>query len=107
MSTVASPVFIVCSSVLQVTSTTIRSRMGSEFSMIRPGTAGLPALSVWEINIDLYWEKNTLVPSVLDVSALLLQVSRASIKAWMSLNFGQIPAQTTGSAALETLKKKV
>ena len=44
MSTLAPPVFIVCSTVLQVTSTTIRSRMGSEFSMIRPVTAGLPAL---------------------------------------------------------------
>ena len=44
MSNLAPPVFIVCPSVLQVTTTTIRSRMGSEFSMIRLGTAGLPAL---------------------------------------------------------------
>ena len=32
----------------------------------------------------------TLVPSICNGSALFLQVTRATIKAWMSFNFGQI-----------------
>ena len=39
------PSFLICSSLfLQVTSTTIKSSMGSEFGRIRPGTYELAAL---------------------------------------------------------------
>ena len=42
----------------------------------------------------------TLVPSFLIESSSFLQVTRTCIKAWMSMNFGQIPPL----AALERLK---
>ena len=44
-------------------------------------------------------------PSFLDGSSSFLQVMRTTIKAWMSLSFGQIPSLTTELAALERLKK--
>ena len=37
---------------------------------------------------------NTLAPSFLNRSFSFLQVTRTSIKAWKSLNFGQIPPPT-------------
>ena len=50
---------------------------------------------------------NTLAPSVLIGSSSLLQdVKRTCIKAWMSLNFGKFPPQTTELAALESLKNQ-
>ena len=48
----------------------------------------------------------TLVPSFLDGSSPLLQVTRTTIKAWMSLNFIKIRSQTTELAALERLKNQ-
>ena len=44
----APPFLIGSSSFLQVTSTTIKSRTVSKFSMIRPRAAELPALSIWK-----------------------------------------------------------
>ena len=42
---VTTPSFLICSSLfLQVTKTTIKSRMGSKFGRIRPGTYELAAL---------------------------------------------------------------
>ena len=41
----------------------------------------------------------------LDGSPSFLQVTRTTIKAWMSLNFHQIPSPTTESATQELLKK--
>ena len=49
---------------------------------------------------------NTPAPSFLIGSSLFLQVTRTCIKAWMSLNFGKIPPQTTELAALERLKNQ-
>ena len=48
----------------------------------------------------------TLVLSVLLGSFSFLQVTRATTKAWMSLNFVKIPLRTTELAALEHLKIK-
>ena len=48
----------------------------------------------------------TLMQSVLDRSSSLLQVNSATIKAWMSLNFGKIPLLTSELAALERLKNQ-
>ena len=43
--TTLAPSFLICSSLfLQVTKTTIKSRMGSKFGRIRPGTYELAAL---------------------------------------------------------------
>ena len=43
--TTLAPSFLICSSLfLQVTRTTIKSRMGSKFGKIRPGTYELAAL---------------------------------------------------------------
>ena len=46
----------------------------------------------------------TLLPSFLDGSSLFLQVTRTTLKAWLSLNFDKIPSLTTELAALEHLK---
>ena len=43
----------------------------------------------------------TLVPSFLDGSSSFLQITRPTIKAWMRMNFGKIPALTWELAALE------
>ena len=49
---------------------------------------------------------STLGPSFLIGSSSFLQVRRATIKAWMSSNFGRIPLLTSELAALEPLKKQ-
>ena len=46
----------------------------------------------------------TLVPSFLDGSPLFLQITRPTIKARISLNFGKIPSLTSELAALEHQK---
>ena len=46
----------------------------------------------------------TLVPSFLDGSSSFLQITRPTIKAWMGLNYGKIPSQTSELAALEHQK---
>ena len=43
----------------------------------------------------------TLVPSFLNGSLSFLQVTRPTIKAWMSLNLGKIQLPTSELAALE------
>ena len=48
----------------------------------------------------------TLVPSFLDGSCSFLQVTRPTVKAQMSLNFGKIPSLTSELAALERLKNQ-
>ena len=45
-----------------------------------------------------------LMPSTIDGSSSFLQVTRTTIKAWMSLNLDKIPLPTTKLAALEGLK---
>ena len=47
-----------------------------------------------------------LVLSFLDGSSSFLQVTRTSIKAWTSLNFGKILSLTSELAALEPLKNQ-
>ena len=48
----------------------------------------------------------TLVPSLSNGSSIFLQVTRSTIKAWMGLNFGNIPLLTSELAALERLKNQ-
>ena len=48
----------------------------------------------------------TVVPSFLDGSSSFLQVTRTTIKAWMSLHFYKIPFPATELAALEGLKNQ-
>ena len=49
----------------------------------------------------------TLVPSFLDWSSSFLQVTRQTIKAWMSLNFRKIPSLTSELATIERLKNQL
>ena len=49
---------------------------------------------------------STLEPLFLIGSFLFLQVTRATIKAWMSSTFGGIPPLTSELAALEGLKNQ-
>ena len=49
---------------------------------------------------------STLEPLFLIGSFSFLQVTRTTIKAWMSSNFGGIPPLTTELAALERLKNQ-
>ena len=53
--------------------------------------------------IDLQWEKclTNLVPLYLDGSSSFLQVTRTTINAWTSLNFGKSQSPSTELAALE------
>ena len=46
----------------------------------------------------------TLVPSFLGGSPAFLQVTRPTMKAWMSVNFCKIPSLTLELAPLERLK---
>ena len=46
----------------------------------------------------------TQVPSFLNESSSFLQITRTTIKAWMSLNFDKIPSLTSELAALEHQK---
>ena len=48
----------------------------------------------------------TLVPSLFDRSSTFLQFTRPTIKARMSLNFGEISLLTSELAALERLKNQ-
>ena len=48
----------------------------------------------------------TLVHSFLDGSSSFLQITRPTLKAWISLNFGKIPSLTSELAALERLKNQ-
>ena len=48
----------------------------------------------------------TLVPSFSNGSSSFLQVTSSVVKAWMGLNFGKIPSQTSELAALERVKNQ-
>ena len=106
--TTLAPSFLICSTLfLQVTRTIIKSRMGSRFGIIRLGTYELAALERLEKSYRLIMGVNvvtTLVPSFLDGSSSFLQITRPTIKARMSLNFGKIPTLTSELAALERQK---
>ena len=64
-------------------------------------------LSVWKNPLKTYNRRKivtTLVHSFLDGLSSFLQITRPTIKAWMSLNFGKIPSLTSELAALGHLK---
>ena len=109
MTTLATTFLIGYSLYLQVTRTTIKSRMGSKFGKIGPGTYELAAHERLEKSTQTYNVRNvvtTLVPSFFDGSSLLLQATRPTIKARMSLNFGTISSLTSELAALEHMKNQ-
>ena len=83
--------------------------MGSKFDKIGPGTCELAALERLEKSTQTYNGRNivtTLVQSFLDESYSCLQITRPTMKAWMSLNFGKIPSLTSELAAIERLKNQ-
>ena len=85
-------------SFLQIIRTAIKSWMGSKFVVIRLGSVELAVLEFLEKIPYTYKGRNvvsTLVPSFLGGSSSFLSVTRTTTKAWMSLNFGQIPPPTT------------
>ena len=104
------PSFLIgSSSFLQVRRTTIISRTSSKPGMIRLHTAELAALERLKNSHILIMEKNlvsTLAPLFLIGSSSFLQVTRTTIKASMSLNFGGIPPLISKLAALERLKSR-
>ena len=82
--------------------TIIKSRMSSKFGPIRPRTAELAALERLKKIPWTYNGRNvvsTLAPSFLIGSSSFLQVTRATIKAWSSSNFGRTPSLTAELAA--------
>ena len=106
--TTLAPSFLIgSSSFLQATSKPIISRKGLKFSRIRPGTYELPALERLEKSPYTYNGRNivtTLVLLILNGSSSFLHTIWTIIKAWMSLNFGNIPSLTSELAALERQK---
>ena len=85
------------------------SRTSWHFSQIRPRTAELAALERLKKFPLTYNGENlvsTLAPSFLIGYSSFLQVTRTTIKAWMSSNLARIPSLTSELAALERLKKR-
>ena len=82
--------------------------MSSKFGRIRPRTTELAALEHRKNSHRLIMGKTTsshyFSRLFLIGSFSYLQVMRTCIKAWMSLNLGQIPPLTMALAALERLK---
>ena len=92
INTLATSFLIGSSSFLQVTRSTIKFRMSSKFTKIRPWTAELAALERLKKSPKTYNGRNvvtTLAPSFL-IGTSFLQETRKCIKDWMSLNFNQI-----------------
>ena len=84
------------------------SWMSSNLGQIWPPTTELAALESWKKFPYTYNGKNKVITFsrlFLIGSFSYLQVMRTYIKAYMSLNFGQIPPLTTELAALERLKR--
>ena len=48
----------------------------------------------------------TLMPSFLDGSSSISQITSPTIKAWTTLNFSKIPSPASELAALERLKNR-
>ena len=83
--------------------------MSSNFGQIRLPTPELAALESWKKFPETYNGRNEVITFsrlFLIRSFSYLQVVRTYIKAYMSLNFGQIPPLTTELAALECLKNR-
>ena len=104
------PSFLIESySFLHVTRTAIKAWMGSKFSKICPGSTELATLERLKKSTYTYNGRNvvgTLVFSFLNGSSSFLQITRTTIKAWISLNVCQIPSPTTELAGLERLKNE-
>ena len=83
-------------------STTI-SRTSSIFGQIRIKTAELAALELLK-NSHRLSVVSTPSPSFFIGSSSFLQVTRITIKAWMSSNFGSILRRTAELPAIERLK---
>ena len=90
--------------------TCIISWMSSNFGQIGPPNTELAALERRKNSHRLIMEKKNEVITFSQLfwigSFSYLQVMRTYIKAYMSLNFGQIPPLTTELAALERLKNR-
>ena len=83
--------------------------MSSNFGQIRPRTTELAALERRKKFPKTYNGKNEVITFsrlFLIGSFSYLQVVRTYIKAYMSLDFGQVPPLTTKLAALECLKNR-
>ena len=92
MTTLASSFLIGSSLFMQVTRTTIKSRMGAKFGKISPWTEELAAFERLEKSPYTYNKKNvvtTLVPSFLDGSSSFLQVTGTIIKNLDEFEFQQ------------------
>ena len=84
--------------------------MSSKLGMIRPRTvesADLERLKKLPKTSNGGNLVSTLEPLFLIGSFSFLQVTRTTIKAWMSSNFGRIPQLTSKLAALEHLKNNI
>ena len=86
MTTQAPSFLIRTSSFLQETRTCLKAWMSSNFNQIRPLTTELLALE----RLMLYNVVNTLAPSFLIGSSSFLQITRTTIKFWMSSKLSQI-----------------
>ena len=88
--------------------TYIRACMNSKFGWIRPRTTELAALEHQKKFPSYNGENYVITFSRLFLigSFSYFQVMRTCIKAWMSLNLGQIPPLTMELAALERLKNR-
>ena len=87
-------IFDWCYSFLHITRTVIKAWMGLKFGKICPGFTELTALERLKKSPKIYNGRNlvsSLVLSFLNGSSSFLQVTRTTIKAWMGLNFCQIP----------------
>ena len=77
----------------------MKSQLDSKFGKIRPGTAELAALEHLEKSAQTYNGRDvvtTLVTSFLHGSSSFLQVTRATIKSWMSFEFWPDPTTDYG-----------
>ena len=104
-----SRLFLIYFLYLQITMTFIRACMSSKFGRIRQRTMELAALERRKKFPWTYHGENyviTFSQLFLIGSFSNLQVMRTCIKAWMSLNLGQIPPLTMELAALERLKNR-
>ena len=104
MATLA-PLFLFGSSLfLEVTRTSITSRMSSNFDLIRPLTAELSALEC--LKNQYFCVVATLAPSILIECSSYLEVTRINITSQMRLNFNQIRPLTADLSALECVKSQ-
>ena len=94
VSTLESSFLIGSSSFLQVWRTTTISRTSSKFGRIRPQTVELAALERLK-KLPLTYNGENLVSTQEPLFFSFLQVTRTTIKAWISSNFGGIPLVTS------------